>query len=142
MTREAPRVSVCIPSYKGAATIGEAIQSVLGQTFRDFELIVVDDASPDDTMAVVRAFGDPRLRCFVNPTNLGPQANWNRCLELAQGRYIKLLPHDDLLHPECLQQQVRVLKKELVQPPGVLQPAVQLLELLPVPFLSSQVHVS
>lgn len=109
MTREAPRVSVCIPSYKGAATIGEAIQSVLGQTFRDFELIVVDDASPDDTMAVVRAFGDPRLRCFVNPANLGPQANWNRCLELAQGRYIKLLPHDDLLHPECLQQQVRVL---------------------------------
>jgi glycosyltransferase involved in cell wall biosynthesis len=58
---------------------------------------------------VVRASGDPRLRCFVNPTNLGPQANWNRCLELAQGRYVKLLPHDDLLHPDCLRQQVQVL---------------------------------
>lgn len=109
MNSAAPRVSVCIPTYKGAGTIGAAIRSVLAQTFGDFELIVIDDASPDDTVAVTSAFRDPRLRLEVNPRNLGPQSNWNRCLDLARGDFVKLLPHDDLLHPECLQRQVQVL---------------------------------
>lgn len=109
MSPATPRVSVCIPTYKGAGTIGAAIGSVLAQTFRDFELIVVDDASPDDTAAVTAACRDPRLRLEVNPRNLGPQGNWNRCLELARGEFIKVLPHDDLLHPECLQRQLQVL---------------------------------
>lgn len=109
MTPAPPRVSVCIPTYKGARTIGAAIASVLAQTCQDFELIVVDDASPDDTQAVVAACRDPRLRLRVNAHNLGPQGNWNRCLDEARGTYIKLLPHDDLLHPECLQRQAQVL---------------------------------
>lgn len=104
-----PRVSVCIPTYRGAATIGQAIDSVLGQSFGDFELIVVDDGSPDDTVAQVQALSDPRLRCVRNERNLGPQGNWNRCLELARGDYVKILPHDDLLHPHCLARQARVL---------------------------------
>ncbi len=105
----APRVSICIPSYRGATTIGAAIDSVLAQRFQDFELIVVDDASPDDTAAVVAARRDPRLRLLRNERNLGPQGNWNRCLAVARGEYFKLLPHDDLLHPDCLQRQVAVL---------------------------------
>jgi glycosyltransferase involved in cell wall biosynthesis len=109
MTTRLPRVSVCIPTYKGGRTIGAAIASVLAQTYQDFELIVVDDASPDDTQAVVAACHDPRLRLLVNAHNRGPQGNWNRCLDEARGTYIKLLPHDDLLRPDCLQQQVQVL---------------------------------
>lgn len=104
-----PKVSVCIPTYKGAETIAAAIESVLFQTLADFELIIVDDGSPDDTQKVVERFADPRLHYVRNESNLGPQGNWNRCLESANGEYFKLLPHDDLLHPHCLERQVAVL---------------------------------
>jgi len=104
-----PKVSVCIPTYRGGTTIGEAIESVLAQSLGDFELIVIDDGSPDDTRVIVERFVDPRLVYLRNERNLGPQGNWNRCLEVAQGEYLKLLPHDDLLHPRCLERQVAVL---------------------------------
>jgi glycosyltransferase involved in cell wall biosynthesis len=104
-----PKVSVCIPTYRGEATIGAAIDSVLAQSFTNFELIVIDDGSPDDTCAIVERFTDPRLVYLRNERNLGPQGNWNRCLEVAQGKYFKLLPHDDLLHTNCLERQVAVL---------------------------------
>jgi glycosyltransferase involved in cell wall biosynthesis len=113
MSNEAvPAVSVCIPCYRGAAHLAAAIESVLAQTFTDFELIVVDDQSPDDTVALMRTFTDPRIQFLVNPVNLGPDGNWNRCLELARGRYFKLLPQDDLLAPTCLAEQVDVLERD------------------------------
>ena len=108
-----PCISVCVPTYRGAATLGPAIESVLAQTDSDFELIVIDDGSPDDTRAVVERFADPRLRYVRNARNLGPEGNWNRCLELASGTYFKLLPHDDLLHPRCLERQRAVLDADL-----------------------------
>ncbi len=104
-----PKVSVCIPTYRGGATIGAAIESVLAQSFGDFELIVIDDGSPDDTPAVVKRYDDPRLIYLRNENNMGPQGNWNRCLDVAKGEYFKLLPHDDLLYPRCLERQVAVL---------------------------------
>ena len=108
-TARPPRISVCIPTYRGAATLAAAIESVLMQTEPDFELIVIDDGSPDDTRSVVERFADKRLSYVRNERNLGPQGNWNRCLELASGAYFKLLPHDDLLHPRCLERQSAVL---------------------------------
>ena len=110
-----PRVSVCIPTYKGALTIAATIESVLAQTLEDFELLVVDDGSPDDTAAIVARYADPRISYHRNPRNLGPQGNWNRCLELARGRCFKLLPHDDLLHPRCLERQAAVLDADREQ---------------------------
>ena len=104
-----PSVSVCIPTYLGDKTLGAAIESVLAQTYTDFELIVIDDGSPDDTRAVVERFSDHRIVYLRNEKNLGPQGNWNRCLDVASGDYFKLLPHDDLLHPCCLERQVKVL---------------------------------
>lgn len=104
-----PRVSVCIPTWRGAATIEAALDSVRAQRFEDFELIVADDASPDDTLQRVQAWRDPRLRIEPSPRNLGPEGNWNRCLALARGDYVKLLPQDDLLHPDCLARQVQAL---------------------------------
>ena len=85
---------------------------MLAQTLTDFELVVVDDASPDDTAGVVLRYSDPRVRLVRNVRNLGVQANWNRCLELARGRYFKLLPQDDLIAPECLARQVEVLERD------------------------------
>lgn len=84
---------------------------MLGQTFGDFELIIFDDCSTDATVEMITRYGDPRLRFERNPVNLGPERNWNRCLERASGKYIKLLPSDDLLYPTCLTRQVEILER-------------------------------
>ena len=107
-----PLVSVCIPTYRGAAFLGAAINSVLDQSYPDFEVWVLDDSSPDDTPAVMARYSDRRIKYLRNANNLGPQGNWNRCLEVAQGKYFKLLPHDDLLAAHCLEEQVRVLEQD------------------------------
>ena len=115
MSASAPRVSICIPTYKGERTLGAAIKSVLAQTLTDFELIVIDDQSPDGTRELVAGFADARIRYLRNDTNLGPKGNWDRCLLEARGTYFKLLPHDDVLHPVCLQRQVEVLEADQEQ---------------------------
>ena len=108
----APTVSVCIPTYRGAAHIAETIESALAQTFADFELVIVDDASPDETGQVVARYRDARLRYVRSEHNAGVEENWNRCLRFARGRYFKLLPHDDLIAPDCLARQVAVLEAD------------------------------
>lgn len=108
-----PIVSVCIPAYRGADRIGATIESVLFQTFNDFELLIIDDNSADGTATVAARYDDPRIRLFSNARNLGPEGNWNRCLAEARGRYFKLLPQDDLLAPLCLAQQVAVLEDDV-----------------------------
>jgi glycosyltransferase involved in cell wall biosynthesis len=98
------KVSVCIPTYNYGHFIGEAIESVLRQTFQDFEIIITDNASTDNTEAIVSKLSetDPRIRYERNPSNLGMVANWNRCLSLATGDYVKILCADDLLKDGCL----------------------------------------
>jgi glycosyltransferase involved in cell wall biosynthesis len=108
----APAVSVCIPTYRGAAHIRSAIDSVLAQSWADFELVIIDDNSPDDTAAIVRTYDDPRIRFLQNPKNLGPEGNWNRCLAEARGRYFKLMPQDDMLAVDCLKKQVEILDND------------------------------
>ncbi len=105
-----PLVSICIPSFRGAAYLGATIESVLAQSHANWELRIVDDASPDATAAVVARYDDPRIRFVANATNLGPQGNWNRCLALARGKYYKLLPQDDLLAAGSLAEHVAVLE--------------------------------
>lgn len=107
-----PLVSVCIPTYRGATLLGATIESVLAQSLTDFELIIIDDNSPDNTAEIVGGFVDRRIRYLRNPKNLGPQRNWNRCLEEASGHYFKLLPQDDTLYPDTLARQVEVLEKD------------------------------
>ena len=105
----APRVSVCIPAYNAERYIGEAVRSVLDQTFADFELIVRDDASTDATRERLAAFADPRLRVSANPVNLGAEGNWNAVVGEARGEFVKILCSDDLLRPDCLRRQVEAL---------------------------------
>ena len=95
-----PLVSICIPTYNRAGMIGKAIESALGQTYRNIEVIVVDNASSDDTASVVAAYKDERLRYVRNDTNLGLFGNFNRCVDLAQGVYLHILHSDDYINPD------------------------------------------
>lgn len=105
------RVSVCIPTYNGAAYLADAVHSVLQQTYPDFELIISDDASLDNTVQIVSSFQDERLRLVANPVRLGLVGNWNRCLELAGGEYIAIFHQDDLMEPSNLVEKVAALEK-------------------------------
>ena len=109
MTDHLPKVSVAIPVYNGETYLAEAIGSVLAQSFEDFELVVCDDCSTDSSLKIARSFRDGRIRILQNGRNLGFGGNWNRCLAAARGRYIKILPQDDLLNRDCLGRQADVL---------------------------------
>lgn len=106
-----PAISVCIPAYNAAPWIAGTIESVLAQTRRDFELIILDDCSEDDTLEIVRRYDDPRIRLLVHERNLGAEAAWNRLLEEARGRFVKLLCCDDLIYPTCLELQATALER-------------------------------
>ena len=99
---EVPLISVCIPVFNGENYIRESIDSVLNQTEKNFELIVVDNCSTDHTIEIVATYSDPRINVFKNASNIGSTNNFNRCIELAKGEYFVLLPHDDLLLPTAL----------------------------------------
>ena len=108
-----PCVSVVIATYNRSEVLRYAIESVLAQHFADFELLVVGDACTDDTEAVVRGFDDPRVRWENLPRNAGSQwAPNNRGLELARGRYVAYLGHDDLWHPDHLAVLVAAIERD------------------------------
>lgn len=115
MSKIPPLVSICIPTYLGEKHIAATVYSVLNQTFSDFELLIVDDNSCDNTLAEIMKFPDSRIRVLKNKSNIGAQENWNRCLNEACGRYIKLLPQDDLLAPSCLERQVEIFENDSMQ---------------------------
>jgi len=102
-------VSVCIPTYNGAAFLSEAIRSVLSQSFQDFELVIVDDCSTDTTLDIVRSFTDSRIRLYLNDERLGVPRNWNRCLALAEGEYFCLFDQRKMMAPENLARKIAVL---------------------------------
>jgi glycosyltransferase involved in cell wall biosynthesis len=108
-------VSVCLASYNSGEYLEAAVKSVVDQTYENWELIVVDDCSSDNTQEVVTSviseFGDPRIRFFANPVRLGMVANWNRAVELANGQFIKVLGQDDILKPDCLAVQVAAMHR-------------------------------
>lgn len=106
---------MCIPTYNYGTYIGQAIESVLMQNFSDFELLIIDDCSKDQTAQVVESYSkqDSRIRFMVNETNLGMVENWNSCLTLAHGEYIKFVFGDDLLaSPDTLGRMVAILDND------------------------------
>ena len=107
-----PLVSLLIPTYNGEKFIRETLNSVLDQSLKDWEVIVMDDASKDRTISIAREFNDPRIRVFANEDNVGAQANWNRGAERVSGKYFKLLPQDDLMTRDCLAKQVAILDSD------------------------------
>lgn len=104
-------VSVVIPSYNHASYIGHAVESVFSQTFKDLELIVVDDGSTDHSLEVLSGFSDPRLKVLTQP-NQGAHAAINRGLHAATGEYLAILNSDDLYHPLRLEKTLATLKAD------------------------------
>jgi glycosyltransferase involved in cell wall biosynthesis len=104
-------VSVCIPTYNSAKYLRECIESVLTQTYQDFELIVSDNASTDATCDIVRSFSDARIRLHRLGRNMGMAFNFNKAADLARAKYVKLLCYDDVLAPKCLEMQVGMLER-------------------------------
>ena len=99
------KVSVIIPAYNQADYVGKAIQSVLDQTYPDWELIVVDDGSTDATASVVRQFHDPRIR-YIYQANKGASGARNTGIAKSSGKYVTFLDADDMYHPDKLEAQV------------------------------------
>ena len=104
------KVSVVIPTHNRANLVGRAIQSVLDQTYRDFELIVVDDASTDGTEEVTKALNDNRIRYIHHMMNRGASGARNTGIENANGEYIAFLNDDDEWLPEYLDQMISFLE--------------------------------
>jgi glycosyltransferase involved in cell wall biosynthesis len=104
-----PLVSVVIPAYNCARTLPATVASVLMQTVDDFEVVIVDDGSRDDTLAVARRIADPRVRALTRP-NGGAAAARNTGIQASRGRYVALLDSDDLWLPQKLERQLLVLE--------------------------------
>jgi glycosyltransferase involved in cell wall biosynthesis len=109
-----PVVSIGVPVYNGARYLGECLESLLGQSFTDLEVIVSDNASTDATETICRDFAakDSRLRYFRNEKNLGAAPNYDRTFHLSEGRYFKWSAHDDILHPDYIARCVEVLESD------------------------------
>jgi glycosyltransferase involved in cell wall biosynthesis len=109
MPQTSPRVTVVIPTYNRAGFLPRAVQSVLAQTYGDFRLLIADNASTDETPAVVDAFDDSRIDYVRRAENLGITANHNLALQDVRSEYCLIVPDDDVLFPEILERTVAVL---------------------------------
>jgi glycosyltransferase involved in cell wall biosynthesis len=109
---QTPTVSICLPVYNGANFLAEAIRSALAQEFADFELLIGNDCSTDQTKSIIESFAsqDPRIKPWTNKSNLKLFGNYNACIERASGKYIKPFAHDDLFEPTLLGNMVSVLE--------------------------------
>jgi len=105
-----PAVTVIIPTFNRASIVGRAIQSVLGQTYQDWELIVVDDCSTDGTEQAVRSFSDNRIKYIRHDRNCRASAARNTGIRCAQGEYVAFLDDDDEWLPEKLQKELEVFR--------------------------------
>lgn len=105
-----PKVTVLMPVYNAAPFLRAAVDSILGQTFGDFELLAIDDGSTDASHAILESYRDPRVRLVTNERNLGIVATLNRGLELANGQYVARMDADDLSRPDRLARQVAYLE--------------------------------
>jgi glycosyltransferase involved in cell wall biosynthesis len=114
LNRDRPRVSIGMPVFNGEKYVEEALDSILKQTFSNFELIISDNASTDRTQTICLSYAskDPRVQYYRNETNIGAPENFNRVFNLSSGDYFRWATYDDLIAPEFLEKCVSVLDKD------------------------------
>ncbi len=109
--REEPLVSVILPVYNGADFVGKTIESILGQTYQNMEIIIVDDASTDHSLEVVRSYQDPRIKVIACEKNRNVVYSGNIGFKAAKGKYVALIGHDDLWRQDKLEKQIAFLEE-------------------------------
>lgn len=111
-SRKRPKVTIAIPTFNRAAWIGGAVAAALAQTYPNFEILISDNASTDETPSALAELDDPRIRVVRQPVNLGLVGNWNACLAEARGEYFALVPDDDRISPWFLERCMRLVEDE------------------------------
>lgn len=106
---KSPRISVIMPAYNSEKYISEAIRSILEQTYTDFEFIILNDGSTDNTAEIIKTFSDPRIKFINNQTNQGFIASLNQCIDEASGEFIAKMDSDDISLPTRLEKQISYL---------------------------------
>ena len=101
-----PQIIVLMPVYNGGRYLRESIASILAQSFKDFELLIIDDGSTDDSVSIVKSFSDPRIRLVLNEHNIGVARTLNKGLELARGEFIARMDADDISLPHRFEKRV------------------------------------
>ncbi|MFC1952559.1 glycosyltransferase family 2 protein [Chloroflexota bacterium] len=105
-----PLVSVCIPTYNTEEVIIQTLNSAINQTYRNLEILIVDNASTDSTYELVKQVSDPRIVLHRNESNLGGEQNWNRCIKMASGDYIIVFHNDDVYMPQMIEKQIKAFQ--------------------------------
>jgi glycosyltransferase involved in cell wall biosynthesis len=107
-----PLVSIIMPVYNGDKYLHQAINSILNQIFTNFEFIIIDDGSTDSSKNIISRYDDSRIRFYENSQNIGLAASLNKCVILAEGKYIARMDQDDVSYPERLSKQILVLEND------------------------------
>lgn len=110
MSDEYPLVCICIPTYNAADTVYETINSILSQTYSNLVVHVSDNASTDDTIKVIERIGDSRVTIHQFAKNIGGEGNFNRCIQLAEGKYTAIFHADDVYEPDMVAKQIAFLE--------------------------------
>lgn len=110
MSNASPLVCICIPTYNAAATIRETLASILAQTYANLVIHVSDNASTDETLAIVESMGDPRVSIHRHEKNIGGEGNFTRCIQMATGKYTAIFHADDLYGADMVEKQVAFLE--------------------------------
>ena len=113
MQESSPLISVIMPAYNAGQYIGEAIESILNQTYHNFEFFIVDDCSSDSTPEIIRQYAqkDTRIKFLPNAENTGQEYIYNKCIALSTGKYIAIMHADDISYPGRFEKQVRFLEQ-------------------------------
>jgi glycosyltransferase involved in cell wall biosynthesis len=105
-----PKVSVCLPNHNKEKYIGKTIASILSQSYTDFEFLIIDNASTDNSVKIIKQFDDPRIDLIINDINIKAE-NWNKCVTLAKGELVALFHSDDEYEKDIIENQVAAFRK-------------------------------
>lgn len=109
-----PFVSICVPVFNGEIYLKECLDSCVTQTYNNYEIIICDDGSSDKTISIVESYKDSKIKFFKNDKNLGLVGNWNKCIEVSSGDWIKFVFQDDFITKDCLEKFVSEIKADTI----------------------------
>ena len=112
MKSRLPLVSICVPTYNSSRYLRQSLDSLVAQTYGNLEVIISDNASDDDSLAIANEYGENGFKVFANTCNSGAFNNWNRLIELAQGEYVAIYHSDDVYEPTIVEESVDLLERE------------------------------